>query len=169
MKAATAKRISAVRRRARACEETSITQARSPASSIALNVAWRSIASGVVRSTSLSAPPTICFTVPSRPVWTPAASSTPRSRNALVVLPFVPVIPATRSSWVGSPLKRAAIGAIAARESATTTSGTPRPSGRSTTRAAAPASTTWAAKSCPSLFSPSTQKNSVPGPASRLS
>ena len=67
------------------------------------NVACRSIASGVVRSTSSSTPPTTRFTVPSSPVWTPARSRMWRTRNAVVVFPFVPVIPATRSSAVGSP------------------------------------------------------------------
>ena len=42
-------------------QETSIAHARSPPSSIRLKVAWRSIASGVVRSTSSSAPPTTCL------------------------------------------------------------------------------------------------------------
>ncbi len=67
--AATAKRIPSTRLRVSACEETSIAQARSPASAIRRNVAWRSIASGVVRSTGSSTPPTTRFTVPSRPVW----------------------------------------------------------------------------------------------------
>ena len=56
----------------------------------------------------------------------------------MVVLPLVPVMPTTRSSAVGSPWKRAAACAIAARMSSTWTSGTPRPSGRQTTSAAAP-------------------------------
>ena len=86
-----------------ACEDTSIAQARSPPSSIARKVAWRSIASGVVRSTSSSTPPTTRFTVPSRPVWRPPASSRCRTRKAVVVLPFVPVTPTTSSSAVGSP------------------------------------------------------------------
>ena len=56
-------------------------------------------------------------------------------------MPFVPVTPATRSSAVGSPQKRAATGAIAARASPTRTWGTGSSSSRSTTSAAAPAST----------------------------
>ena len=132
-------------------------------------VRCRSIASGVVRSTSSSTAPTTCLTVPSRPDWTAAASSTSRSRKAVVVLPLVPVIPATRSSAVGSPWKRAAIGAIAARASATTTCGTSRSSSRSTTSAAAPRSSAPAANSCPSARSPTTQKKSVPGSTVRLS
>jgi hypothetical protein len=152
-----------------ACEETSIAQARSPASSMRRKVACSSIASGVVRSTSSSAPPTTCFTVPSRPHRIPAASRISRTRNAVVVLPFVPVTATTRSSAVGSPQKRAASGAIAARASATTTCGTSSSSSRSTTSAAAPVRTARPAKSCPSCFSPRTQKKSVPGPAFRLS
>ena len=132
-------------------------------------VACRSIASGVVRSTSSSTPPTTCLTVPSSPQRIPAASRISRSRKAVVVLPLVPVTPTTRSSAVGSPQKRAASGAIAARASATTTCGTATSSSRSTTSAAAPASTARAANSCPSTFSPGTQKNSVPGPTLRLS
>jgi hypothetical protein len=81
------------------------------------------------------------------PVDRPAASSTSRTRKAVVVLPFVPVIPTRRSRAVGSPWKRAAAVAMAARTSSTTTSGTPRPRGRWTTRAAAPRSTASGAKS----------------------
>ena len=82
----------------------------------------------------------------------------------MVVFPFVPVTPIMRSSALGSPKKRAAIGAIAARESGTTSCGTARSSSRSTTSATAPASTTAGAKSWPSAVLPRTQKNSVPGP-----
>jgi hypothetical protein len=86
-----------------------------------------------------------------------------------VVLPFVPVMPTTSSSAVGSPWKRAAAGPIAARTDGTTTSGTASPSGRSTTSAAAPRATASGAKSCPSRVKPGTQKNSVPGATCRLS
>ncbi len=78
-------------------------QARSPASSMRRKAAWRSTASGVVRSTGSSRPPTTDFTVPSNPVCTPAASSSARTRKAVVVLPLVPVIPTTRRSADGSP------------------------------------------------------------------
>ena len=166
---ATSKWIASARCSDIACEETSIAQARSPPSSIRRKVACSSIASGVVRSTSSSTPPTTCFTVPSSPRRIPAASRISRTRKAVVVLPFVPVTPTTRSSAVGSPENRAASGAIAARASATTTCGTASSSSRSTTSAAAPASTASAANSCPSTFSPGTQKNSVPGPTLRLS
>jgi len=60
------------------------------------------------------------------------------------VLPFVPVTPTSASSWLGSPKKRAAIGASARRESRTTTAhAAPRSNGSgssSTTSAAAPSS-----------------------------
>ena len=98
-----AKWIPATRPSSSACEDTSIAQARSPASSIARKVACRSIASGVVRSTSSSRPPTTRLTVPSSPHGRPAASIRWRTRNAVVVLPLVPVMPTTSSSAVGSP------------------------------------------------------------------
>jgi hypothetical protein len=166
---ATSKWIASARCSDIACEDTSIAQARSPPSSIRRNVPCRSIASGVVRSTLSSTPATTCFTVPSSPVAIPAPSRISRIRKAVVVFPFVPVTPTTRSSEVGSPKNRAATGAIAARALGTTIWGTATSSSRSVTRATAPASITWAANSCPSTFSPTTQKNSVPGPAFRLS
>ena len=98
-----ANRIPATRPSSSACEETSMAAARSPPSTMRRKVCWRSIASGVVRSTSSSTPPTTRLTVPSRPVWRPAASSRWRTRKAVVVFPFVPVIPTTSSSAVGSP------------------------------------------------------------------
>ena len=52
---------------------------------------------------------------------------------------------------------------MAARTSGTITSGTPSPSGRSQTSAAAPRSTASGAKSCPSDRKPGTQKKSAPG------
>src|SRR3954451_20833647 len=157
------------RRSSSACEEISIAHARSPPSNIAANVRWRSMASGVVRTTACSTPPITDVTVPSSPHRTPAASSSERTRNAVVVLPLVPVTPTTRSRAVGSPWKRAAATAMAERTSSTSTSGTPSPSGRWTTNAAAPRATASGAKSCPSRVKPGTQKNRVPGPTSRLS
>src|SRR3954462_15029097 len=50
----------------------------------------------------------------------------------------------------------------------TTTSGTPRPSGRSHTSATAPRFTASGAKSCPSARKPGTQKNSEPASTSLL-
>ncbi len=166
---ATAQWIASARCSASACEETSIAQAVSPPLSISAKVAWSSIASGVVRSVARSAPPTNEVTVPSSPQRRPAASSIPRRRKAVVVLPLVPVIPTTGSRAVGSPWNRAAAGAIAARTDGTRTSGTPRPSGRSTTSATAPRATASRARSCPSRVKPGTQKNSVPGRTSRVS
>ena len=61
------------------------------------------------------------------------------------------------------------LGAIAVRALGTCTSGTPKSSGCSTTSATAPCSTAPAANSWPSLFSPRTQKKSVPGVTLRLS
>src|SRR3954454_11002779 len=58
---------------------------------------------------------------------------------------------------------------MAARMSSTWTSGTPSPTGRQTTSAAAPRATASGAKSCPSRVKPGTQKNRVPGSTSRLS
>jgi len=53
----------------------------------------------------------------------------------------------TDRSRLGSPWKRAAAGPIVDRTESTTTSGTPRPSGRSTTSATAPRATASGAKS----------------------
>ena len=91
------------RRSSSACDEISIAQATSPASSISRNVRWRSIASGVVRSIARRSPPTNEATVPSRPLCIPAASSIARVSQAVVVFPLVPVTPTTCSSRVGSP------------------------------------------------------------------
>ena len=121
--AATSQWIASARCSDSACEETSITAATSLPSRIARNVGCRSIASGVVRTTGRSAPPTHDVTVPISPVWRPDASSSARVRYEVVVLPLVPVIPTIASSAVGSPARRAAAGAIAARTSSTSTSG----------------------------------------------
>ena len=93
VKIATAKWIASARCSSSAWEDTSIAQATSPPSSISRNVRCRSIASGVVRSTARSTPPITLLTVPSRPVWRSSASSRARTRNAVVVLPLVPVTP----------------------------------------------------------------------------
>ena len=143
--------------------------ARSPPSSIARNVACSSIASGVVRAIGAARPATTEVTVPSSPQGRPAASSSARTSHVVVVLPLVPVTPTTGRRAVGSPWKRAAAAAMAARTSSTRTSGTPRPSGRATTSAAAPRATASGAKSCPSRVKPGTQKNSVPGTTARSS
>ena len=166
---ATAQWIAAARCSSSACEETSITQAASPPARICANSRWRSIASGVVRTTGRSSPPTTEVTVPISPVRIPPASSRSRTRKAVVVLPLVPVIPTVRSAAVGSPWKRAAAAAMATRTSPTTTCGTGRSSSWVTTRPAAPRATASGAKSWPSRVKPGTQKNSVPGSTRRLS
>ena len=80
VKIAAAQWIASARCSASAWLETSMTQCVSPASRIAANAACSSIASGVVRATSCSMPPTTDFTVPSRPVDSPSASSSDRTR-----------------------------------------------------------------------------------------
>ena len=102
--------------------------------------------------------------MPTSPGRRPAAARIAKSRNVVVVFPFVPVTPATSSSSVGSPKNASAARAIAARTSATTSCGTSsveRPldderdgAGRRPPRGA---------KSCPSACAPGTQKNSAPG------
>ncbi len=166
---ATAQWIASARCSWSACEETSITHAPSPPSAIRPNIACRSIASGVVRTAGTATPATTCSTVPSSPVRVPAASSSDRVRKAVVVLPFVPVIPTISRRPVGSPWNRAATGAIAARTPGTRTSGTPSPSGRWTTSATAPRAIASGAKSCPSAVKPGTQKNRAPGCTVRAS
>ena len=61
------------------------------------------------------------------------------------------------------------LSAIAARTDPTSSSGTPSPSGRSTTSAAAPRWTACGANSWPSLRKPLTQKKRSPGATERLS
>ena len=53
--------------------------------------------------------------VPTSPHWMPAASSAATARNAVVVLPSVPVTPTTASSRLGSPYHHAAAAARARR------------------------------------------------------
>ena len=116
----------------------------------------RSIASGVVRTTGRTSPPTRLSTVPRSPGRRPAAVRIAWRRNAVVVFPFVPVTPATSSSRVGSPKNTSAAVAIAARADGTTSCGTSGSTARSTTSATAPFATAWAAKSWPSARSPGT-------------
>jgi hypothetical protein len=107
--------------------------------------------------------------VPSSAGLRPAAARIAKSRNVVVVLPLVPVTPATSSSWLGRPKNSSAATAIAARESGTIACGTGRSSGRSTTSATAPRATASGAKTCPSARSPRTQKNNAPGVTARAS
>ena len=92
----------------------------------------------------------------------PAASSIERIRYVVVVLPLVPVTPASCRRSLGRPKNASAATAIEARTSSTRSCGTATSSGRSTTSAAAPAATASAASSCPSTLAPGTQKNSAP-------
>ena len=147
---ATRERIPSQRSSASPWEEASTAHARSPASTIACSSLCRSTASAVVRPPGCSMPPTTTLMVPISPHGRPEPSSIARTMNVVVVLPFVPVTATTASSALGSPWKRAAAGPIAERTEPTTTSGTPRPSGRSTTSAAAPRCTASGAKSWPS-------------------
>ena len=97
------------------------------------------------------------------------ASSIERSKNAVVVLPFVPVTPATSSSFVGSPKNTSAAVAIALRTSVTMSCGTETSRSRSTTSAAAPRSIASQARSWPSTRWPGTQKKSAPSDIVRVS
>jgi hypothetical protein len=150
---ATEKWVASTRCCASACDDTSIATASLPSSTMAASPACSSGASGVVRAP---------VSVPMSPVDQPWASRIERSRWVVVVLPFVPVTPTTRSSRDGWPWKAAANGAMAARTDATCTWVASTGTGRSTSRAAAPAVTACAAKSWPSARCPGTQQNSVP-------
>ncbi len=66
-------------------------------------MACRSTLSGVVRATGSTTPPMRDSIVPSSPAEPTAASSTACIRNAVVVFPFVPVIPTTSSAPLGWP------------------------------------------------------------------
>ena len=161
---ATSKWIASARCSASACEETSIAQARSPPSSIRRKVACRSIASGVVRSTSSSTPPTTCFTVPSSPQRSPGRLEDLADQEGgrrLAVGPGDPDDPQLggriaaearrdrrhRRPRVGDQHLRRPRARARARRPA------PRPRPRPR-----PAANSW-----PSALSPATQKNSVPG------
>ena len=83
---AAAKRVPSTRCRARACDETSITTARSPAARKPSRRSCSSGASGVV---------CVPDSVPMTPVGRPAARRIDASRWVVVVLPLVPVMPTT--------------------------------------------------------------------------
>ncbi len=169
VKAAAAKRTPPTRSWSSAWDDTSIAHAVSPASTMRRKSRCRSTASAVVRTAPSTVPPIRRSIVPSSPVAWPAAVRIACWRNAVVVLPFVPVTPSTVSCSVGCPKKTSAIGPIAARTDGTTPCGTGRSSSRSTTSAQAPAATAAAAWSCPSVVCPGTQRNSVPGVTARES
>ena len=100
-------------------------------------------ASGVVACASFGSwtPPMRVAAVPIIPVRMPAASSAATARNEVVVLPSVPVIPTTASSWLGSPYHHAAAVASAGRACRRRRAAAARRRGaaRSTSAAAAPA------------------------------
>ena len=157
---ATENQMASTRCRARACDDTSRATAPTPRSAAAARAACSSVASGVVRG-----PDRVPMTSASRP----SASRTALSRWVVVVLPLVPVTPTTASRRDGCRWRAAAARAMAARLSATTTWGTvdAASTGRSHSRATAPAATAWGAKSWPSAIRPRTQQNSDPGRTSR--
>ncbi len=169
MNTSASKRTRSSRRSAAPCELASTAALRSPASSISRKRRCRSIASGVVNGAGRRAPPTSHSTVPTRPGLRSAAASIERSRNAVVVFPFVPVTPASSSSFVGSPKKMSAATAIDSRVDGTRSCGTSTSSRRSTTTAAAPRSIASHARSWPSTRSPRTQKKSAPAETLRVS
>ena len=73
-----------------------------PARTISSRSAQSSGASGVVKPVERCWPPTRTPSVPSRPTFSPAASTTDDTRSAVVVLPLVPVTPMSlrcRSGW----------------------------------------------------------------------
>ena len=87
----------------------------------------------------------------------------------MVVFPFVPVTPTSRSDCAGSPRTAAEKSASAARASGTCTHG-PEPSGGSSeTIAAAPFFRAASTKRFPSVTAPRIATNSVPGASRRES
>ena len=162
------------RRIARACEDTSRTLARQPRSTISRSICWTSGASGVVRSaafTSFSPGPVLYATVPSIPHRMPAASNIDTSRYAVVVFPFVPVIPTTRMSPLGCRKNVSARTARASRASVAVAHATCAPSGAavSETTATAPRSSAWRTNAVPSACWPLSATNTLPGLTTRES
>ena len=108
--------------------------------------------------------------MPSRPHGRLEASRMERSIQAVVVFPFVPVIPAILSLDVGFPLTALQMRAYAARTSGTTHCGVETCGrGRSVRTAEQPLATASAAKSRPSNFVPRMAANTESSVASRLS
>ena len=101
--AATSKRTPSTRHSSIAMLLTSITTLSTAPSRITARMAWRSVASGVVRAPWWATPATRTPTVPISPVVRPAARSPDSTIVATVVLPFVPVIPIICSPRAGSP------------------------------------------------------------------
>ena len=142
-----------------------------PASAISRSSAWTSGASGVVCDASRRSPPMRYPTVPSNPQRMPAASKTDAIRYAVVVLPLVPVIPTTASSWLGWRKNAAAATASASRASSTDVHGTGTPGGAASSEitASAPRSMAWRANVAPSARSPFMATNTCPGTTRRES
>jgi hypothetical protein len=95
----------------------------------------------------------------------PAVRKTDSIRYVVVVLPFVPVTPTVTIASAGRPKASAETGPMASRTEGTRTceTGGSRSSiHRSTSTATAPRATASAAKSCPSVLVPGTQKKSDP-------
>ena len=80
VKPAAAKRRPATRSWASACEETSITTSRVPASRISPSSACTAVDSGVVWAAGRSTPGNRCVTVPITPVGRPAARAQASTR-----------------------------------------------------------------------------------------
>ncbi len=147
-----------------------------PASRDCARRRWTLTQSGVVSPASLSAPGRPKPMVPRYAPLRPTASAACASRYAVVVLPFVPVMPTTSSSADGSRKNRSAI-APTRRESpgtACTTTfagscGASRPGAGSQSTATAPLSTAAAACCTPCDVRPWQAMNTLPGVACRLS
>jgi hypothetical protein len=92
VKTAMSKMQASTRPRTSAWLETSMATASTPRSSMTANRAWRSVASGVVRSDLMRSSPMRISTVPIRPVDR-TVFRPPSTRYAVVVLPEVPVMP----------------------------------------------------------------------------
>ena len=101
--------------------------------------------------------------VPIMPVFISAFSSTAFIINALVVFPFVPVMPIVLSFSAGLPKYSALINANAFLVSSVFTTVTPSIfTSLLTTTAAAPCSTAFSIKLCPSKFAPIMHTNTQP-------
>lgn len=102
VKTAMSKTQPSTRPRTSAWLETSMATASTPRSRITANSAWRSVASGVVRSDLMRSSPIRVSTVPMSPVLRTVLRP-PSMRYAVVVLPEVPVMPIWRRSRPGWP------------------------------------------------------------------
>ncbi len=151
--------------------DTSMTQVSQPSSAIWRKSACNSQLSGVVWFKSCRCPGQRTPFVPTSPTRRPSACKMAASRCAVVVLPFVPVMPIIVIRLAGSPYSRAESTAIVRRGSSASRtamlSGTVTSCPAST--ATAPAAAACAAKSAPSACCPGRQTKSAPGAAQRES